>query len=65
MRAITLVLACIAMTSCTPAKLAHKPTGPEIKCQVYGGPACYPPLHPDPADLECRAHRAHKPKVIA
>jgi len=63
MRVITLALVSIVLASCTPAKLAHKPTGPEIKCQVYGGPACYPPLHPDPAELQSRVHRAQKPKL--
>jgi len=64
MRAITLALVGIALTSCTPRvpSMPH-PTGPEIKCQVYGGPFCYPPLHADPLDQQCRGPRIHKPKL--
>ena len=53
MNKFTLItLALVSLASCTPAKLAHKPTGPEIKCQVYGGPFCYPVEHPDPAEWQ-------------
>ena len=53
MRTLTLALVGIALTSCTPRvpSMPH-PTGPEIKCQVYGGPFCYPVEHPDPAEWQ-------------